>query len=115
MVLYGTINTCFIINDLISFYITLEVIGIASFLLITYPRNNFSIWVGLRYLLISNTAMLFYLMGAILEYQAHHSFQFELLADSPPEAIRRNSRFCHTLWHRHQNRYISPNSPWFTH
>ena len=87
MILYGSVNTCFIVNDLISFYVTLEVISIASFLLIAYPRNNFSIWIGLRYLLISNTAMLFYLVGAILEYQAHHSFKFESLAGSPPEAI----------------------------
>ncbi len=87
MILYGSVNACFIGNDLISFYVALEVISIASFLLIVYPRNNFSIWVGLRYLLISNTAMLFYLVGAILEYQAHHSFEFQGLQGSPPEAI----------------------------
>jgi multicomponent Na+:H+ antiporter subunit D len=87
MILYGSVNGCFIVNDLISFYVSLEVISIAAFLLIVYPRSNFSIWVGLRYLLISNTAMLFYLVGAILEYQAHHSFQFQGLQDSSPEAI----------------------------
>ncbi len=87
MVLYGSVSACFIGNDLISFYVALEVISIASFLLIVYPRSNFSIWIGLRYLLISNTAMLFYLVGTILEYQAHHSFEFEGLQESPPEAI----------------------------
>lgn len=87
IILYGSINTCFIVNDLISFYVALEVISIASFLLMVDPHSNFSIWVGLRYLLISNTAMLFYLVGAILEYQAHHSFQFQGLEGSPPEAI----------------------------
>jgi multicomponent Na+:H+ antiporter subunit D len=87
MILYGSVNTCFIVNDLISFYVALEVISIAAFLLIVYPRTNFSIWVGLRYLLISNTAMLFYLVGAILEYQAHHSFKFQVIEDSQPEAI----------------------------
>jgi multicomponent Na+:H+ antiporter subunit D len=87
IILFGSINVAFILNDLISFYVALEVISIASFLLIVYPRNDFSIWVGLRYLLISNTAMLFYLIGAILEYQAHHSFKFEGLKGSPPEAI----------------------------
>ena len=87
MILYGSVNACFIVNDLISFYVALEVISVAAFLLIVYPRSNFSIWVGLRYLLISNTAMLFYLVGAILEYQAHHSFKFQGLEGSPPEAI----------------------------
>jgi multicomponent Na+:H+ antiporter subunit D len=87
MILYGSVNACFIGNDLISFYVALEVISIASFLLMVYPRSNFSIWIGLRYLFISNTAMLFYLVGAILEYQANHSFKFEGLQNSPPESI----------------------------
>ncbi len=87
IILYGSVNICFIGNDLISFYVALEVISIASFLLMVYPRTNYSIWIGLRYLLISNTAMLFYLVGVILEYQAHHSFAYEGLQESPPEAI----------------------------
>ncbi len=65
----------------------LEVISIASFLLIAYPRTDKSIWVGLRYLFVSNVAMLFYLVGAALIYQAHHSFNYEGLRGSPPEAI----------------------------
>jgi multicomponent Na+:H+ antiporter subunit D len=43
--------------------------------------------VGLRYLFISNVAMLFYLVGTVLVYQAHHSFSYEGLRGAPPEAI----------------------------
>ena len=87
IILHGSVNATFICADFISLYVALEVISIAAFLLIAHPRTNKSIWVGLRYLFVSNTAMLFYLVGAVLVYQAHHSFNFAGLRGSPPEAI----------------------------
>lgn len=87
IILHGSINAAFICADFISLYVALEVIGIAAFLLITYPRSDRSIWVGLRYLFVSNTAMLFYLVGAVLVYQANHSFAFAGLSKAPTEAI----------------------------
>ncbi|PPS38790.1 cation:proton antiporter, partial [Chroococcidiopsis sp. TS-821] len=61
--------------------------GIAAFLLIAYPRTERSLWVGLRYLFVSNTAMLFYLVGAVLVYRANHSFAFAGLGNAPIEAL----------------------------
>ncbi|MEL7352432.1 MAG: cation:proton antiporter [Cyanobacteria bacterium P01_A01_bin.116] len=87
IILHGSVNAVFICADLISLYVALEVIGIAAFLLITYPRTNRAIWVGLRYLFISNTAMLFYMIGALLVYQVNQSFAFSALDNAPPEAI----------------------------
>ena len=87
IILHGSINSVFICADLISLYVALEVVGIAAFLLITYPRSGKSIWVGLRYLFVSNTAMLFYLMGALLVYQSSGSFEFTGLATAPTDAI----------------------------
>jgi len=87
ILLHGSVNAAFVSVDLISLYVALEVISIASFLLVTSGRAARSIWVGLRYLLISNTAMLFYLVGAVLVYKANHSFQFAGLSAAPPEAI----------------------------
>ncbi len=87
IILHGSVNAGFICSDFISLYVALEVSGIAAFLLIAYPRTDRSIWVGLRYLFISNIAMLFYLVGAVLVYQAHHSFAFAGLRGSPPEAL----------------------------
>jgi multicomponent Na+:H+ antiporter subunit D len=84
---HGSLNAAFICADFISLYVALEVSGIAAFLLIAYPRSDRSIWVGLRYLFVSNTAMLFYLVGAVLVYQTHHSFNFAGLKGSPPEAL----------------------------
>ncbi|NET29621.1 cation:proton antiporter [Okeania sp. SIO1I7] len=87
VILHGSVNATFICADFMSVYVALEVIGIAAFLLVAYPRTDRSIWVGLRYLFVSNTAMLFYLVGAVIVYKAHHSFYFAGLRGSPPEAI----------------------------
>ncbi|QQE63999.1 monovalent cation/H+ antiporter subunit D [Leptolyngbya sp. BL0902] len=87
IILHGSINATFICADFISLYVALEVVGIAAFLLIAYPRSNKTLWVALRYLFISNTAMLFYLIGAILVYQTHQSFAFTGLRGAPVEAV----------------------------
>jgi multicomponent Na+:H+ antiporter subunit D len=87
VILHGCVNAVFVCADLLSLYVALEVIGIAAFLLIAYPRSDRSIWVGLRYLFVSNTAMLFYLMGTGLVYQATQSFAFAGLQNAPMDAI----------------------------
>ena len=87
IILHGSVNATFVCADFISLYVALEVISIATFLLIAYPRTDKAIWVGLRYLFISNTAMLFYLVGALLVYKANNSFHYEGLSNSPPEAV----------------------------
>ena len=87
VILHGSVNATFICADFISLYVALEVISIGAFLLIAYPRSDRAIWVGLRYLFISNTAMLFYLVGVILVYQVHNSFAFTGLRGSPADAV----------------------------
>ncbi|MEO1347857.1 MAG: cation:proton antiporter [Cyanobacteria bacterium J06635_15] len=87
IILHGSVNAAFICADFISLYVALEVISIAGFLLMAYPRTNRSIWVALRYLFVSNTAMLFYLMGAVLVYQTNQSFAYDGLQAAPSEAV----------------------------
>lgn len=87
IILHGSLNAAFVCTDFVSLYVALEVSGIAGCLLVAYPRNTRSIWVALRYLFVSNIAMLFYLVGVVLVYQAHHSFSFEGLRGAPPEAL----------------------------
>lgn len=87
IILHGSVNAAFVCADFVSLYVALEVSGIAAFLIIAYPQTDRSLWVGLRYLFISNVAMLFYLIGAVLVYQAHHSFAFGGLQGAPPEAL----------------------------
>lgn len=86
-ILHGAVNAVFICADLMSLYVALEAIGVSAFLLMIYQRTDRSIWVGLRYLFISNTAMLFFLIGAVQVYQANNSFAYAGLANAPIEAI----------------------------
>ncbi len=87
IILHGCVNSAFICADFISLYVALEVIGIAVFLLVSYPRSDRSIWIALRYMFVSNTAMLFYLVGTILLYQSNRSFAFTGLSTAPTQAI----------------------------
>jgi multicomponent Na+:H+ antiporter subunit D len=87
IILHGSVNATFVCSDFNSLYVALEVSGIAASLLIAYPRSDRSIWVALRYLFVSNTAMLFYLVGVALVYQATHSFNYAGLSEAPPEAV----------------------------
>ncbi|BAQ59930.1 Na(+) H(+) antiporter subunit D [Geminocystis sp. NIES-3708] len=87
ILLHGSLNSAFITTDFISLYVALEVIGMVAFILIAYPRTDKSIWVAFRYLFVSSVVLLFYLVGTILVYKANHSFSFEGLKNSPPEAL----------------------------
>ena len=86
-ILHGSLNAVFVCADLMSLYVALESLSIAVFLLIAYRRTDRTLWVGLRYLFVSNTAMLFYLLGAVLVYQANNSFAYSGLAQAPAEAV----------------------------
>ena len=86
LVLLGSLNTSFLTTDLISLYVSLEVVGISAFLLVLKGETANAHWIALRYLLIGNTAMAIYLMGAGLVYAQAGSFQFEALAKLLPGA-----------------------------
>ena len=86
-ILHGSVNAAFICADFMSLYVALEVMSIAAFLLIAYSRADKSIWIAMRYLMVSNVVMLFYLLGVALVYQSSHSFTFEGLRQAPVEAI----------------------------
>ena len=86
LVLLGSLNTSFLTTDLISLYVSLEVVGISAFLLILRGQSDSTPWIALRYLLIGNTAMAIYLIGAGLVYAQAGSFQFAALAALLPGA-----------------------------
>ena len=87
MVLHGGLASAFVAVDLISLYVTLEVVGISAFLLILITRSERSLWLALRYLLISNTVMTLYLIGAALVYLDQGSFQLEAVATAGAAAL----------------------------
>ncbi len=83
LVLQGGLTVSCVATDLVSLYVTLELVGIAAFLLIVLPQSDNTLWIGLRYLLLSNTAMGLYLIGAALVYVQQDSFRMAALAGLP--------------------------------
>lgn len=86
LVLLGALNTSFLTTDLVSLYVSLEVVAISAFLLILRGATANAGWIALRYLLVSNTAMGLFLIGAALVYAQSGSFRFAALAALPPGA-----------------------------
>ncbi|MGQ9837180.1 MAG: cation:proton antiporter [Cyanobacteriota bacterium] len=95
LIVHGSANAVVISADLISVYVALEVLSVGVFLLLTYGRRaeqqaavgDHQLWVGLRYLLMSNVAMLFYLMGTLLVYVHTGSLAMSALAMATPTAL----------------------------
>lgn len=83
LVLQGGLSVSCVATDLVSLYVTLELVGISAFLLVVLPQHDSTLWVSLRYLLVSNTAMSLYLIGAGLVYVQRESFQLAALSDLP--------------------------------
>ena len=83
LVLQGGLAVGCVATDLVSLYVTLELVGIAAFLLIVLPQRDSTLWVGLRYLLVGNTAMSIYLIGAALVYVQRESFRLDALVGLP--------------------------------
>jgi multicomponent Na+:H+ antiporter subunit D len=103
LIVHGSANAVVISADLISVYVALEVLSIGVFLLLTYSRRAESqpilgesaphrsrdrqLWVGLRYLFMSNVAMLLYLVGSMLVYVRTGSLAMSGLALADPTAL----------------------------
>ena len=83
-VLLGGLNSAFVMLDLVSLYVALEVVGITAFLLILQKRDIGQLWIALRYLLVGNAVMTTYLMGVALLYLHTGSFRLAALATLPP-------------------------------
>lgn len=83
LVLQGGLSVSCVATDLVSLYVTLELVGISAFLLMVLPQRDSTLWVSLRYLLLSNTAMSLYLIGAGLVYVQRESFQLAALSNLP--------------------------------
>ena len=87
LLLQGGIDSAIVASDLISIYVAQEVVGISTFLLLVQGNRPAQLWIGLRYLLIGNSVMLLYLLGAALVYRDQGSFALEGLQQSSGIAL----------------------------
>ncbi len=87
LLLQGGIDSAIVASDLISIYVAQEVVGISTFLLLVRGNRAPQLWIGLRYLLLGNSVMLLYLLGAALVYREQSSFALDGLDQSSGIAL----------------------------
>ncbi|MCK8600365.1 proton-conducting transporter transmembrane domain-containing protein [Desulfoferrobacter suflitae] len=84
--LHGSLNACFVADDLFNLYVVLELTTIIAFLMIGCTLKDRHLWNALRYLFLSNIGMLFFLIGTIMVYESSGDFALASLTEAPHAA-----------------------------
>jgi len=82
-ILTAAMNASFISFDLFNVYVTLELVTITAFILIGLQMFPKQLWGGIKYLLVGNTGMLFYLLGVALYYENFGTFGMSKVPNAP--------------------------------
>lgn len=87
LVLFSALSISFLLKDLVSLYIALELTGFCAFLLIADRNDNKSLFNAFQYLIGGGLAMLIYLIGVIQAFTFTGSFLLDDLISAPPTAL----------------------------
>ncbi len=91
--LQGMIAGIFLLDDLFSIFIIIEVSTIIVSLLIMYKRDSRSMYDGLIYLLINVFSMTFFLFGIVVLYKITGTFSIRLTAEIVPQIADRRALY----------------------
>jgi formate hydrogenlyase subunit 3/multisubunit Na+/H+ antiporter MnhD subunit len=78
--LWAALNALFLSGDIFNLYVTLELLGLAAVSLVALSRSAEALPAAMRYLLVSLTGSLSYLMGVALLYAANGTIDLHTLA-----------------------------------
>ena len=81
LLLWGTLNGLFMAADIFTLYVLMEISLLAAVALVTLSPTQVATMAALRYLLVTTTGSLFYLMGVAILYDAHAVLDMALLAE----------------------------------
>ncbi len=84
MFLWAALNALFLSGDIFNLYVTLELLGLSAVALVALSHTKEALSAAMRYLLVSLTGSLSYLMGVALIYAANGTLSFKLLATVGP-------------------------------
>jgi len=82
--LWAALNALFLSGDIFNLYVTLELLGLAAVSLVALSRSAEALPAAMRYLLVSLTGSLSYLMGVALLYAANGTLDLKTLAAAGP-------------------------------
>jgi len=75
--------TClFLANDLFNIYVTLELMSLISYLLISIELKNRQIWSSLKYMILSAVSFNIYLVATAMLYNQHGTLNISLLSET---------------------------------
>jgi formate hydrogenlyase subunit 3/multisubunit Na+/H+ antiporter MnhD subunit len=80
MFLWSALNALFLSGDLFNLYVTLELLGLSGVSLVALSRTTDASQAAMRYLLVSLTGSLIYLMGVAFLYAANATLDLKLLS-----------------------------------
>ena len=80
MFLWSALNALFLSGDIFNLYVTLELLGLSAVALVALSQTADALSAAMRYLLVSLTGSLSYLMGVALLYAANGTLSIKLLA-----------------------------------
>ena len=80
MFLWASLNALFLSGDIFNLYVTIELLGLSAVALVALSPTADALSAAMRYLLVSLTGSLSYLMGVALLYAANGTLSIKLLA-----------------------------------
>jgi formate hydrogenlyase subunit 3/multisubunit Na+/H+ antiporter MnhD subunit len=78
--LWSALNALFLSADIFNLYVTLELLGLSAVALVAFSQSEESLSAAMRYLLVSLTGSLIYLMGVAFIYATNGSLNLHMLA-----------------------------------
>ncbi|TVP57889.1 MAG: oxidoreductase [Halomonadaceae bacterium] len=81
LLLWGTLNGLFMAADIFTLYVLMEISLLAAVALVTLSPSQVATMAALRYLLVTTTGSLLYLMGVAILYDAYGVLDMVLLAE----------------------------------
>jgi formate hydrogenlyase subunit 3/multisubunit Na+/H+ antiporter MnhD subunit len=84
MFLWGALNALFLSRDIFNLYVTLELLSLSAVALVALSPTADALSAAMRYLLVSLTGSLNYLMGVALLYAANGTLSIDMVAAAGP-------------------------------
>jgi formate hydrogenlyase subunit 3/multisubunit Na+/H+ antiporter MnhD subunit len=93
MFLWAALNALFLSGDIFNLYVTLELLGLSAVALVALSQTASALSAAMRYLLVSLTGSLSYLMGVALLYTANGTLSIKMLATVGPASPSLSTAF----------------------
>ena len=93
MFLWAALNALFLSGDIFNLYVTLELLGLSAVALVALSQTADALSAAMRYLLVSLTGSLSYLMGVALVYAANGTLSLKMLATAGPASPSLSTAF----------------------